>query len=682
MSAKEVVKNGICYMCTHICPSIVHVSDGRVTKIDWPDNQPAAQCPRFKAQLDFIYHPDRLLHPLKRTGERGSDSFTQISWDEALDTVAQNLQKVKGKYGPEAVAFWIAYTKEPRPFFRRLTHAFGSPNYCTESSSCASSAVMASYVTYGTRKISPPNMQTPPKCAIIWGASISNSQITLWPKFVKSKQEGLKLIVVDPRRTKMASMADIHLQLRPGTDGALALGMINTIINENLYDKEFTREWTTGFDDLKKLVKEYTPENVEQITCVPASKIREAAILFANQKPAEIVMSANSTTHHTNGLQNHRAIIIMQAITGNVEVPYSNGHNAPFTNDISLQQTTGDMPPGVGSLRFPLWAKLMREMQSNALADQIDSGEPYPIKALFSAGLNVQFFPNSNRFIESLKTLDFIAVTDYFQTPGTRLADIILPIASWLEREILQGLRTGHISLIEPAIAPIGECWSEWKIYSQLAKRLGFGEQFWDGDFSRCINYMLEPSGITYEELKKHPDGISLSQFSTAGGNAKKRGFPTPSGKVEIASSILAEHGLEPMPKYEEPTESPLSDPDLARSFPLVLTSGARVLAYTHSQFRSIERLRRLAPEPLIDINPVDADSRSIKHGDMVIISSPRGSIKMKANVTEAILSGVVSVPHHWPGEANANILTDDNNLDPISGFPPFKSQLCQVSRL
>ena len=679
----DKITSGVCYMCTSACPSIVHVSNGKITKIDWPDTQLKARCPRFNAQLDFINHPERLIYPLKRIGERGSDSFKRISWDEALDTVAGNLQKVKANYGPEAVAFWVAYTKEPRLYFHRLTHAFGSPNYCTESSSCASSAVLASYLTYGIRKISPPARQETAKCAIIWGTNIVNSHFYLWPKYLKDKKKGLKLIVVDPRCTKVASAADIHLQLRPGTDGALALGMMNVIINDNVYDKDFVDKWTAGFDDLKKVVQQYNPEYVEQITGVPASKIREAALLFATHKPAEILMSANSTTHHTNGVQTHRAITILPAITGDIEPPRGAGAKpiGQMTNDISLHHMTEHMAPGVGSQRFPLWTKMTREMQSNVLADQIDNSDPYPIKALFSAGLNIQFFPNSKRIVDSLKKLDFIAVTEYFQTPATRLADVVLPIASWLERDILQGMRSQRVSLIEPAIQPPGECWSEWKIYSELARRLGFGELFWDGDFEKCVNYIFEPIGITYEDLKKHPEGIDVTQPPGYDDNDTKTGFPTPSGKIEIASSILKTYGLEPIPVYQEPPESPLSSPELARLYPLVLTSGARVAAYTHSQFRNIARLRRLSPEPLIDIHPIDAGIRGIQHSDMVIISSPRGSIKMKANVTDTILAGVVSVPHHWPGEANVNLLIDDKQLDPISGFPPFKSQLCQVSK-
>jgi anaerobic selenocysteine-containing dehydrogenase len=337
------------------------------------------------------------------------------------------------------------------------------------------------------------------------------------------------------------------------------------------------------------------------------------------------------------------------------------------------------LPPGIGSLRFPIWTERYREMQSNAIAGQIDSGEPYPLKVMLAAGLDLQFFANTSRFITSLNKLDFIANTEYFLTPGTYYSDIVLPIASWLERPILLTEHRSDIKLIMPAIIPPGECRTEWQIYSDLAERLGFGEFFWHGDFEKCVNHILEPMGITYQDLLDKPEGVPLSFISRPEKSYEKEGFQTPSGKVEIASSVLAKYGYDPLPVYREPAESPLSLPDLAQEYPLVLTSGARVMAYTHSQFRNIERLRRLMPEPLADINPADASERDIRNGDTVKISSLRGTITMKANVTDTIAQGVVSIPHHWPDDANANLLVDNEALDPISGFIPCKSLLCQV---
>lgn len=680
------VKDGICYMCSTSCAMKIQVSEGKAVKIYRAEEEFAVACPRWKSQLDFIYHPDRLKYPLKRVGERGEGNYKRISWNEALDTIAFNLEKFKEAGRPEEVAFWIAYTKEPRPYFQRLTHAFGSPNYCTESSSCATAARTAAVITFGPEysafNAMNGKMGRETKCKIIWGSTIQNSAPAIWPKYLDARKKGLKIIVVDPRRTRTAEMADIHLQLRPGTDGALALGLLNVIINENLYDKQFVEKWTSGFVELKTLVQDYPPETVEKITRVPASKIREAAAMFAANKPAQIAMSNVSTTHHTNGFQSHRAIIMLLALTGNIDVEGGSkrGPKSVPVNDITLFEKTKKMPPGVGTKQFPIWTTIIKEMQSNALAEQIDSSDPYPIKALFAAGLDIQFFPNSKRLTNSLKKLDFIADTEYFLTPGAQLADIVLPIASWLERPIL--IAGEHsIKYVQPAIEPVGECRPEFEIYAELARRLGFGEEFWNGNFDKCADYILEPLKITCADLKLHPEGIPRPAVKLPERSYEPGGFRTASGKVEIHSSVMEKHGYNPLPVYAEPAESPVSQPEIAKKYPLVLTTGPRQLGYTHSQHRNIARLRRAMPDPLIEINPLDAGPRKIASGDDVIVTSPRGTVKMKASVTDTVLSGVVSAPHHWPGEANINLLVNDVTLDPVSGFPPFKSQLCQVKK-
>jgi anaerobic selenocysteine-containing dehydrogenase len=681
------VRDSVCFMCGSDCQTRIHIRQGKATHIHIADLR-VAICPRWRAQLDFVYHPDRLKHPLKRVGERGNDSFVRISWDEALDTIASKLQGIAREYGPESVVFYISNTKEYQNCYHRLSHAFGSPNYCTGTSNCFTATWLAAVLTYGKDYgllVEQESTFADPasKCKLIWGSGVRHSLPKFWQEYLAARQGGLKLIVVDPRRTKIASMADLHLQLRPGTDGALALGLINVIINQQLYDKDFVEKWTTGFDDLKKLAQQYPPAKVEQVTGVPAARIIEAATLYAARKPANILVSPVATTHCSNGVQNHRAVILLPALTGNLDIKGGNRGQSPPTaplNRINLHERVASLPPGLGSQKFPLWTKLCEQMQSNTLAHHIETGSPYPIKALFGAGLNIMFFPNSNRLLENLKKLDFIAVTEYFHNAGTQLADIVLPIASWLERPILL-TKGSPIRLIEPAIEPLGESRSEWEIIAGLARRLGIGDEFWDGDFNKCFNYILDPSGITVDDLKKHPEGIEYPGTSRPEKHYEQVGFQTPSGKVEIASSILAQHSHDPLPVYIEPAESPLSRPDLATSFPLVLTSGARTIAFTHSQYRNIPRLRKIVPEPRLEINPGDAGPRGIKSGDMVVISSPRGSIRLKAEVSDIILPGAVHAPHNWPGEANVNILVDDHTLDPISGFAPYKSQLCQVAK-
>lgn len=687
MTKGTIVKPGICYMCTDTCPMRIHVRDGKAVKIETADDS-VDFCPRWKAQLDYVYHPDRLKYPVKRVGERGSDSFVRISWEEALDTVASRLQRVKDKYGPESVIFYIGYTKEPRPYFHRLTHLFGSPNYCTESSNCFSATWVATFLNYGRdygywalqSRVSDPAT----KCKLIWGSSVVNSMPKYWKALLSARGKGLKLIVVDPIRTTIAAASDIHLQLRPGTDGALALCMMNIIINEGLYDKEFVEKWTVGFEELRRMVKEYTPEKVEKITWIPASKIIEAAILYAANKPAQILFSTNSTIQHSNGVQTHRAITLLPALTGNFEVKGGNRWRPdPIpTNDVRMHKETIDtLPPGLGADRFPIWTKNYCEMQSNVIADRIESGKPYPLKALLGAGLNLTFFPDSNRFVEMLKKLDFVVDIDYFMTPTAKLADIVMPVASWIERQILVTNPGGYTTFIQPAIEPVGESWPEFKIYAELAKRWGFGDKFWNGDFEKAVSQILQPSGIKLEELKKKPQGINYPIPPRAEKHYEKTNLQTPSGKVEIASSVMAKHGYDPLPVYKEPEESPLSRPDLAAKFPLVLTTGARSLAYTHSCFRNVPELRKIMPDAVIDMHPEDADKRRIKHGDMVEVSSPRGKIMVRANLTDTIKEGVVHILHEWYGDGNVNVLSSDKYLDPVSGFAPFKAQLCEVNK-
>jgi anaerobic selenocysteine-containing dehydrogenase len=687
-SSSEKVKDGACYMCDLYCPTKINVRNGKAVKVEMLDERTRELCPRWRAQIDFVYHPERLTFPLKRIGERGEGKFKRVSWDEALNRVAGKLSEIKESDGAEAVAFYVAYTKEPRPYFRRLVHGYGSPNYCTETSSCFSAGWLAASLNFGedygyllenSRQIDPAS-----KCMILWSSSVRQSSPRGWRDYLEAKRSGLKFIVVDPRRTPIADMADIYLQLRPGTDGALALGLLNVIISEGLYDVDFVENWTVGFEELRKLVKDYSPRKVQDITWVPAEKVKAAAIMFANNKPSKIRTSPGATIHHQNGVQNTRAILLISAVTGNLEVPGGNRISpvAATTNSITLQETVPQLRPGVGSQRFPLFTEMFEEMQSNAIVDQILTGKPYPLKALFAAGLNLQFFPNSHRLENTLKKLDLIVDIDYFHTPATRISDIVLPISTWLERHILITKTGGEIRLIEPAIEPVGDTWPEFKIYSELALRLGLEDLFWGGDILKCFDYILEPTGITVEDLRRRPSGIVYPVPVKEARHYEKEGFQTPSGKVEILSSILESHDYEPLPVYREPVESPISRPDLAKLYPLVLTTGARTISYTHSQHRNLKKLRRMVPEPLLEINPNDADVRAIQTGDMVTVSSPRGVVRVRAKVTDTILEGVVHLPHHWPDEANANILCDDANLDPISGFPAFKSQLCQVNKI
>ena len=682
MSASEV-RETTCYMCTDDCPAQAHLEDGRVAKVG------GRLCARGRAIPELVHHPDRLLHPLRRSGPRGSNRFDRVSWDQALREIAGRLLAIKREYGPQAVAFYSGYTKEARPWFQRLAHAFGSPNFLTESSICYSATRLANAVTFGGGHfLEGPSPET--KLLVVWATNPARARYYTFADFLAARRRGLKVIVVDPRRTEMAAHADLHLRPRPGTDGALALSLIQVLVSEGLYDHEFVGKWTVGFEDLTSLVAAYPPEVGEGITGVPAGLIRQAARLWAEVRPARLQTSASGLVQSPNGVQNHRAVTLLSAITGNLDVPGGNCRRDPLPlKDITLFASTVEAgwAPRIGSDRFPLWCRLYPEAQANALPEQIETGKPYPVKALVGIGANYMIWPNSERYAEALRRLDLLVFGDFFPTPTTELGDYVLPAATSLERAALIVGPGDLVRYRQPALEPLGEAWPDWRFVFELARHLGLGEQFWGGDLEAGINEILSPAGLSVEDLKRSPEGLHLGQRAISSPDASPEsatgappGFATPSGKVEIRSSLLERYGYDPLPVYREQEESPRSRPDLAREFPLVLMTGARVPMYTHSQHRNLPSLRRLMPEPVVDIHPADAAERGIAAGDRVAVSSPRGEIEVKAHLTDRMPPGVVNVFHGWR-EANVNLLVDDRQLDPISGFPPFKVQLCQVRR-
>jgi anaerobic selenocysteine-containing dehydrogenase len=649
---------------------------GRIVKVD------GLLCRRGRHQVDLQYHAERLLHPLVRDGGK----IRRATWDEALDRIAEKLLAIRERHGPESVLFFAGYPKEGRPWLQRLAYLFGSPHYMSEDSFCFAATYIAAALNYGpeygwflsTGRTGFEGTQ----CLLLWSSNpgISGAPVTI-AEFLDARRRGMDLIVVDPRRTEIAEVAKIHLQLRPGTDGALALGFMHVILSEDLHDRAFVEGWMLGVGELRDLVGRYPPEKVAVITGVPAAQIIDAARLYARSKPAKLQTSPSATVHGSNGVQNHRAIVLLPALTGNLDVPGGNMLPAPSvpTNDITLfDERIAELPPRAGEERFPVWSKYYKEGQCNAIVDQIVTGKPYPIKAMIGVGANVMIWPNTRRVKEAIHGLDFFAAIDYFQTVTTDLAQVVLPAATWLERDLLSTGPGGFVRLRTPVVEPLGEAWPDWKFLMELAKRLGLGEQFWDGDFDACANYILEPTGLTVSALRQHPEGIGLAVPEREEKRYQEHGFNTPSGKVEVRSSILEEHGYDPLPVYAEPAESPVSTPAIARRYPLVLTSGGRSKGFTHSQFRQIPALRMFMPEPLVQVSPADAAARGIAPGDAVVIESKRGRIQVRADVTDRMKPGVVHMYHGWQ-EANVNQLTDDQGLDPISGYPPFKSGLCEL---
>lgn len=696
MTSPNTIKHTTCYECDANCAFTVTLNaQQEAIAVEGLPN-----CPRGQMQLERQYHPERLLYPLRRVGIKGSGEFERISWDEALNTIVIELNKAKAKYGAPAVGFFAGYTKEARPQLQRLAHAFGSPNYLTESGCCFSATMVAEKLTYGYKLKTTSTVESPKtKCVLVWSTNASSSIPPFENHHLAKKKKNRKMIVVDPRCTETAELADIHLQIRPGTDGALALGFHHLIFENGWQDQVFLDEWANGLDAFCDYIREFTPSRVAEICGIQEADLRAAVEMFATTLPSQIAMSPTSTVQHSNGFQNHRALILLSAVLGMID---REGGNR-FFNDKVLPKPIElfdvclkELPPRIGDEVFPIWTKYWPAGQSMLMPDCILEGKPQPLRALLAMGINTAMWANSKRMEQALSTLDFFAVSDFFHNPATLQADIVLPAATSLERPALIAYPgcayQGEVKYRHQALPPRGEAKPDGQIFLELGVRLGMSEQFWHGDLEASWAEMAQglPAQVR-EEAYANPAGVTVYSpvieelvergFLDADRQWRINGFKTVTGKIEFDSLELKQQGYDGLPIYREPAESPFSTPELLPDYPLVLTSGGRQKYFTHSQQHNVAPMLKLDPYPRVQIHPLDAAERQIQNGDRVEISSPRGQVIFRAEVTDKMKLGVVHAFHGW-NNANINELTDDQSLDPISGFPPFKSLLCQVRRV
>jgi len=499
--------------------------------------------------------------------------------------------------------------------------------------------------------------------------------------------------VIDPCETQFAKRADIWVKPRPCSDLALALGMINVIINEDLFDRDFVEKWTVGFDKLKTHVQAYSPEKVAEITWVPAGTIKEVARMYAKSKSACIAWG-NGIDNNINNYQSARAIAILRAITGNIgrpggDVQWLNPGTVVKTGPPELIQLDA-LPADVrarkisaGGGYLPNFAHVPPQHAIKAML----TSKPYPVRAAVVHGASLlHTLSNTQEVYKALKSLDFLAVVELFLTPTAQLADIVLPSSTYLEINSLHESEYMYSTSVIQKVAQVGECWSDRKIYSELAKRLGLGDYFWETD-EQFLDYILKPAGVTFDEFRQ----LGVLPGKKLYRSHEKNGFNTPSGKVELFSSWLDEHGFDPLPVYHEPPESPYSEPDLAKEYPLVFTNRKQA-PFQHSQGRQVKMLRESHPEPLITINTDTAGKLGISEGDWVYIETRRGKIKQKATLSPQVDPRVVIVDFGWwfPergdselnawAESNINVLTDNN--EPYSrelGSVTLRGILCKV---
>ncbi len=693
------VRKSVCTICDPMtqCGLDLYVKDGRIVKVQGSTENPhnaGTLCSKGAATRQYVYHKDRLRTPLRHVGPRGSGVFEPISWDEALDTVAVRLNEAKEAAGPESVAFFAGYTKWMRPFLHRLAGVFGSPNYLTESSTCFRAMAMAQNLTFGLP--AGPDLEGA-RCLLVWSSNPFYTNTTLARKLLDARARGLIIITVDPRLTPMAVHSDLHLQLRPGTDGALALAMARVIIEEELYDRDFVDNQLHGFEEFRAYAQDFTLEKAEAITGVAGETIRAAARLYATTRPAALMPSASPVVHHTNGVQNYRAVFALVALTGNYDVHGGNFVEPPSwlyvpggfrtrEHEFCHPRPDGEMAPPIGRDRYPVWSELVDEAQAMLWPHQIHSGRPYPLKAALCFGINYRMWPDPAHMAAALEKLDFVVDVDLFMTDSCRFADIVLPACSSVERSEFRCYHERWAILTRPAIEALYESRSDADIIYDLAGRLGLHDPLFEAGYEASLDWILEPSGLTVADLAQNPGGMSVPQpLVFPERKYLKGGFKTPSGKAELVSGRLARfadsHGYDALPTYRPPRHSEQATPELAAEYPLVLNTGSRLPMFVHSRTFRLRWTRALRPEPAADLSPIDAGRLSIAQGDTIRLSTPKGSIKVKANLTNVVQPGVVHMYHAY-SEADVNGLIEADYLDPISGFPGFKGLLCKVERV
>jgi anaerobic selenocysteine-containing dehydrogenase len=701
MATTQIVKS-VCGLCVGNCGVLVTLEDGKAVAIKGDSESPLNQgdlCRIGLASLEYLYHPDRLKHPLKRTGERGEGKWQQISWDEAFSLAAEALNKVKQEYGPEAVVMVHGSAKGSMDtHLVRLANAFGTPNVVCADHVCHVPRMLAAEFTFGF--LPGAEYGYPPACIVSWGANNAETHFYKHKGLVQAVNKGAKLIAIDPLETEVAQMADLWLRVRPGSDLALALAMINVIINEGLYDKDFVDKWTVGFDKLKSHVQDYPPDQVAEITWVPADLIVKSARLYANSRPGHIEWG-NALDHQLNSFQASRAISILMAITGNLGVPGGEIESASSGFRYGDTESSESGILGRWSYELELRDKIPREKRQNKVSADLNmlpdfryalpqsviksimEGDPYYIRAAFiQASDPLSCWPNIQEAYRAFKKLDFLAVSDMFMTPTAALADIVFPVASYLEFDGIQMPPNGALAQLQQKVAQIGECRSDHEIINGLAKRLGLGEYFWDS-IDNFWDAILEPVGLTFEEFKKIGCFTGKEKRTKQYKRYERNGFKTPSGKVELYSSQLEERGFDPLPIYYEPPETPYSDTELAKEYPWQCTT-RKLAVYRHSGGRQISSLRGSHPEPVVIIHPETAGKLGIKDGDWVYIETKRGRIKQKADLSTGVDRRVVVADHAWwfpeRGEAdlfgwaesNYNVLTNDK--------PPFNREMGSFS--
>ena len=686
---ETTITPAICGFCGGSCLGDLHLQDGKIVKVEGNKTLPFSDgrlCVKGAALKQATYSPDRLLYPMKRVGNRGEGRFERISWEEALDTIVEKMEDTKEKYGAKSTMVYVGHPKWFRPYLTDFANHYGTPNVGSESSTCAYALMLACKCCFGSDVFMPQPDMRRCKTLLIWGVNpLYSNSVKGGKGFLGAVERGVNVIVVDPRCTPTTEHAALHLRPIPGTDGALALGMARVMITEDLYDKDYIEKYTYGFEEYKEYVMEFTPEKVEKITGVPAGDMIKAARLFASEKSSAIMTSASPVVHNINGVQNARAIELLSALTGNYGMPggvMAPGPGRPrmkgaFMNDW-MQRVDPDQD--LSHDQFPAWRKLIYyETQVTRIADYLEGKGEYPIRTLLAFGMNHHMWPRPDRIEDAMQNLDFFVNVDMYMNDTCKYADLLLPAATSLEREQVEILGPNILYYQPEAIQPMGEVKNDIEILLELSSRMGFSL----GDpqihsYEEYLDSLLSPTGVTLAELKEHPEGMQPKNPAKVRTSEQILQVKTPSGKIEFVSQVLEsckKPGHEGLPIYRDFREQlPMEE------YPLILATGSRKPQLFHSRTYRLPWLANLEETPVIDIHPEDARKLSLENGEEVVLRTPVGAMELSVNLDSSCLPGVVNV-YHGAGEKDINYLVDDKYLDPISGFPGYKSYCCRIEK-
>jgi anaerobic selenocysteine-containing dehydrogenase len=644
-------------------------------------------CFKGRTSADRLMHPNRLKYPLKRVGARGEGKWQRISWDEALDETAANLTRIRKEYGARAVGFGVGMPKGLEHFVQiRLANIFGSPNVIASQDVCHAPREVTGIHTCGFYPVA--DLHNPTELILLWASNptSTNEEGQIASLYYAQLKRGAKLIVVDPRKIDLVDRADHWLQLRPGTAQALALGFINVIIEESLYDKEFVEKYTYGFEDLAQHVKAYPPERVADITWVPASLIRTAARMYAKAKPAALQWG-NPIEHDINAFDATRSLVCLMALCGNLEVPGGNcnAHDPEIMNPASFVRA--DLLPGKSGAMISAHHEIIPRMMTIPPAyfrRAVLESVPYPVRGYYGMCTNpLVAWADSAVTYEAFKNLDFVAMAEIFMTPTASMADIVFPVAHHYEMNDIGHYGIGHgMIFARPKIVdPPGECWPDMKIINELGKRVS-SPQLWHDNFEEFLEDIVRPAGLTYRQFVqkgylKGPDRFRLY---------REKGFRTSTGKVELKLSTAEKLNLKPLPEFTGFPEK--DDPQ----YPLLLISD-KSRYFLLSSYRWVGKLREMRPRPKVEIHPETAARFGIGDGEEVVIETKYGTIIQYAHVTDVVHPRIISASLGWwfpegdPAsqyewkQSNFNMLTSVGKLGKEFGTPNLKNLPCSIRR-